>query len=60
LGLTPRFRVTSSVHVVTELVVALASPATVVRIAGQDVTSFGRPLGTAALALELTLPLGAR
>ena len=60
LGLTPRFRVTSSVYVVTELVVALASPTTVVRIAGQDVTSFGRPLGTAALGLELTLPLGVR
>jgi hypothetical protein len=59
-GIAPRFRVTSSVHIVTELVVALANPTTVVRIAGREVTSFGRPLGTAALGLELTLPLGGR
>jgi hypothetical protein len=58
LGVAPRFRLTPSIHVVTELVLALASPSTIVRVAGQEVTSFGRPFGTAALALELTLPLG--
>jgi hypothetical protein len=43
---------------VTELTLALASPTTVVRVAGQEATSFGRPFGTAALELELGLPLG--
>lgn len=60
VGVAPRFRVASNLHVVAELVVALASSSSRVRLAGEEVARFGRPFGTASLALELTLPTGTR
>ena len=55
---TTRFRVASGWYVFTELAAALALPATVVRIAGNEVTDWGRPLATAAVGVELTWPSG--
>ncbi len=55
-GVTARFRVASSLFVVTELMVAVAFPRTVVRLAGREVTDWGRPMGTAAVGLELAWP----
>ena len=52
-GVTPRFRVAKGAYVTTEVMVALAYPTTVVRLAGDEVTDFGRPLGTAALGVEV-------
>ena len=52
-GIAPRFRVAKGAYIVTELMVALAYPNTVVRLAGREVTDFGKPLGTVALGLEV-------
>jgi hypothetical protein len=57
VALAPRFRVRSWAHVLTELSVSWPSPQTVVRIADREVTTWGRPLGTVSLGLELSLPL---
>ncbi len=56
---TTRFRLARSVYVFSELAAAVAFPATVVRVAGAEVTTWGRPLGTAAIGVELTWPTGA-
>jgi hypothetical protein len=56
VGIAPRFRVTGGVYIVTDFVLALASPTTVIRLAGREVTDWGRPLGTVAVGLELEWP----
>jgi hypothetical protein len=58
IGAAPHFRLAPSLSVITELVVGVASPTTVVRIAGREATTWGRPQGSAALGLELTWPGG--
>lgn len=60
VGVAPRFRVASGVYVVTEVALALASPTTVIRLAGREVTDWGRPLGTVAVGLELVWPASPR
>lgn len=56
VGIAPRFRLAPGVYAVTELALALASPTTVIRLAGHEVTDWGRPLGTVAVGLELMWP----
>jgi hypothetical protein len=56
LGVMPRFRVAKGAYIATELTVGLSYPTTVVRLAGQEVTDFGKPLGTAALGFEAVWP----
>jgi len=55
-GVTARFRVAPSLYVITEVMAALAFPRTIVRLAGREATDWGRPMGTAAIGLELAWP----
>ncbi|HEX2870029.1 MAG TPA: hypothetical protein VHP33_02210 [Polyangiaceae bacterium] len=56
VSVAPRFRLAAGLHAVTELALALASPTTVIRVAGHEVTNWGRPLATVAVGLELEWP----
>lgn len=56
-SVAPRFRLSDGLHAVAELAVGVASPTTTVRIAGRELSDWGRPWGTASLGLELTWPL---
>ena len=55
-GASARFRVATGWYVVADLMAELAFPSTTVRIAGSEVSSWGRPLATASIGVELALP----
>jgi hypothetical protein len=54
LGGALRLRLAPNLHVLGELAAALSMPKTTVRSAGEEVGDFGRPLASAAIAMELT------
>jgi hypothetical protein len=59
LGVTARFALASNLRVFVDATGSTAFPKTVVRLAGHEVTDFGRPALGAALGLELSVPVAA-
>jgi hypothetical protein len=55
-GLAAGVRLAANLRVVGEATLLVGYPRTVVRLAGRDVTAWGRPAGTASIGIELSLP----
>lgn len=55
-GVAAGFRLAPNVRVIVETMLLVGYPRTVVRLAGRDVTAWGRPAGTASIGVELSLP----
>ena len=58
VGAAPRLRLAPQLHLAAELALALSASRSRVRIAGDEVAEFGRPLASGALLLELSWPTG--
>ena len=55
-GVAAGFRLAAGLRVVGEATLLVGYPRTVVRLAGREVTAWGRPAGTASISFELSLP----
>jgi len=56
-GIAAGFCLADNLRVVAEAILLVGYPRTVVRLAGRDVTAWGRPAGTASIGIELSLPV---